>query len=72
MLNDALGEEQQLAERGPAKLEAVLSACPGLRFLIDGTERPINRPKEKEKEKEKSDYSGKKKGHTVKNKVITS
>ena len=28
VLNSALGEEQHLPEREPAKLEAVLSACP--------------------------------------------
>ncbi len=37
-------------------------------FLHDGTERPIQRPKEEEKQKEF--YSGKKKGHTVKNNVL--
>jgi len=38
-------------------------------FLHDGTERPIQRPKEEEKQKEF--YSGKKKGHTVKNNVLS-
>ena len=70
VLNRALGAEQQLPERRPAKLEAVLAACPGLTFLIDGTERAINRPKNPEKQK--TYYSGKKKKHTVKNNVITS
>ena len=70
VLNQALGAEQQLPERRPANLEAVLAACPGLTFLIDGTERPINRPKDREKQK--TYYSGKKKKHTVKNNVITS
>lgn len=69
LLNQALGYEMQLPERRAAKLEAVLSACPSLAFIIDGTERPINRPKDKEKQK--SYYSGKKKGHTVKNNLIT-
>lgn len=69
VLNQALGAEQYLPERRPAKLEAVLSACPELVFLIDGTERPINRPQDKEKQKRY--YSGKKKAHTVKNNVIT-
>ena len=59
----------QLPERKAANVEAVLSACPSLEFIIDGTERPINRPKDKEKQK--SHYSGKKKSHTVKNNVIT-
>lgn len=68
ILNQALGQEQHLPEREPAKLEAVLSACPSLEFIIDGTERSINRPKDKEDRK--SYYSGKKKAHTVKNDVI--
>lgn len=69
VLNQALGDELQLPERRPAKLSEVLSNCPELVFLIDGTERPINRPKDKDKQK--TYYSGKKKGHTVKNNVIT-
>lgn len=69
VLNQALGDELQLPERRPAKLKDVLSNCPELVFLIDGTERPINRPKDKDEQK--TYYSGKKKGHTVKNNVIT-
>jgi DDE superfamily endonuclease/Helix-turn-helix of DDE superfamily endonuclease len=69
VLNRALGYEQQLPEREPAKLEAVLSRCPSLEFMIDGTERPINRPQDKTDRKRY--YSGKKKGHTVKNNVIS-
>ena len=65
----ALGYELALPERRAANIEAVLSACPSLEFIIDGTERPINRPKDKEKQK--SHYSGKKKAHTVKNNLIT-
>jgi DDE superfamily endonuclease/Helix-turn-helix of DDE superfamily endonuclease len=68
ILNQALGQEQHLPEREPAKLEGVLSACPSLEFIIDGTERPINRPKNKEDRK--TYYSGKKKAHMVKNDVI--
>jgi len=69
VVNQALGDELQLPERRPAKLAEVLSRCPGLEFFIDGTERPINRPKDKEEQKDY--YSGKKKAHTVKNNVIT-
>jgi len=69
LLNQALGYEMQLPARRAANLEAVLSACPSLEFIIDGTERPINRPKDKGKQK--SHYSGKKKAHTVKNNLIT-
>jgi DDE superfamily endonuclease/Helix-turn-helix of DDE superfamily endonuclease len=69
LLNRALGYEQQLPEREPAKLEAVLKRCPSLEFMLDGTERPINRPQEKADRKRY--YSGKKKAHTVKNNVIS-
>lgn len=69
VLNAALGAEQELPEREPSKLEAVLSACPSLEFIIDGTERPLNRPQDKEDRK--TYYSGKKKAHTLKNNVIT-
>ena len=69
LLNRALGYEMQLPERRAANLETVLSACPSLEFIIDGTERPINRPKDKDEQKRY--YSEKKKGHTVKNNLIT-
>jgi hypothetical protein len=69
ILNQALGEAQQLPEREPANLKQVLADCPSLEFMIDGTERPINRPKDKADRK--TYYSGKKRAHTVKNNVIT-
>lgn len=67
VLNQALGYNKQLPEREPSRLEAVLNQCPSLEFIIDGTERRLNRPKDKEAQKEY--YSGKKKSHTVKNNV---
>jgi len=69
ILQSALGYELMLPERNPLKLEQVLSHCPALEFIIDGTERRIQRPKDKDKQKKF--YSGKKKAHTVKNNVIT-
>jgi hypothetical protein len=69
VLNAALGYEMQLPARNAADLEAVLVECPGLEFIIDGTERPIQRPKDQQRQREY--YSGKKKRHTVKNNVIT-
>lgn len=69
ILNQALGYEMQLPARQPADLEQVLEACPGLEFIIDGVERPIQRPKDPERQREF--YSGKKKRHTVKNIVIS-
>lgn len=68
VLNQALGYEQQLPERDAGNLEAILNECPALEFIIDGTERLINRPKDKVGRKKY--YSGKKKAHTVKNDVI--
>lgn len=69
ILNAALGYEQQLPARRTADIEALLEACPDLEFMIDGTERPIRRPKDTQQQKAK--YSGKKKRHTVKNNLLT-
>lgn len=68
VLNQALGYEQQLPEREPANLETVLQSCPSLEFMMDGTERPINHPKDKVERKTYD--SGKRKRHSVKNWVI--
>ena len=69
ILNEALGYEQQLPARRAKDIETLLEACPELAFMIDGTERPVRRPKDGEQQKAK--YSGKKKRHTVKNNLIT-
>jgi hypothetical protein len=69
VLNAALRYEKQLPARKAADVERVLAECPALEFIIDGTERPIQRPKDPKRQKEC--YSGKKKRHTVKNVVIT-
>jgi hypothetical protein len=69
ILNTALGEHQQLPARQAKDIESLLAACPELEFMIDGTERPVRRPKDAEAQQAK--YSGKKKRHTVKNNVIT-
>ena len=69
IVNRALGYELQLPARQPAPLQEVLAMCSGLEFLIDGTERPIRRPKDSQRRHD--DYSGKKKRHTKKNIVIT-
>lgn len=68
-LNKALGYEQQLPARKTQDVEQVLAQCPGLEFIIDGTERPIQRPKDQQRQRD--NYSGKKKRHTVKNNVIS-
>lgn len=69
ILNRALGYEKQLPARKAQDIEQVLKMCPTLEFIIDGTERPIRRPKDKARQKE--NYSGKKKRHTLKNNVVT-
>jgi hypothetical protein len=68
VLNQALGFEKQLPARKAADVTQVLRTCPGLEFIIDRTERPIQRPKDKKHQREY--YSGKKKRHTVKNVTI--
>jgi len=69
VLNKALGYEKQLPARKMKDVKQMLESCPDLEFIIDGTERPIQRPKDKKRQKEF--YSGKKKRHTIKNNVIT-
>lgn len=69
VLNTALGAEQHLPARKTRSVSELLEACPDLEFIIDGTERPIQRPSDAERQKQC--YSGKKKRHTVKNIVIS-
>lgn len=68
VLNQALGAEQHLPTRQPAPLTRILRKCPGLEFIIDATERPIQRPKDPARQRHY--YSGKKKRHTLKNIVV--
>src|SRR5215211_6973821 len=68
VLNQALGFEKQLPARKAADVTQVLRLCPGLEFIIDGTARPIPRPKDKARQRAYS--SGKKKRHTVKHVTI--
>lgn len=68
VLRMALGTAQHLPERDVANLEAVLAKCDGLEFMIDGTERRIQRPSDPQDQKKY--YSGKKKAHTCKNNAI--
>jgi hypothetical protein len=56
ILNRALGYEKQLPARKAQDIAQVLQMYPDLEFIIDGTERPIRRPKDKAKQKEY--YSG--------------
>lgn len=66
MLNRALAVADALPVRDAEQLD--LSEKEHLLFFHDGTERPINRPKDNEDQK--TYYSGKKKQHMVKNNVI--
>lgn len=70
ILEKTLKRKLVLPERQMRKLEDFFRAFPGVKeIFIDGTERPIQRPKDKKKQKD--NYSGKKKRHTRKNIVIT-
>jgi hypothetical protein len=69
-LQMTLDKELVLPKRQIKDLDELLSEMPEIKAIyIDGTERPVRRPKDPEKQKE--NYSGKKKKHTKKNLVIT-
>jgi len=68
VLKMALSHMQHLPERDPEQVKAVLTEDPENRFIIDGTERRRQRPKDSIEQAEY--YSGKKKTHTMKNNVI--
>jgi hypothetical protein len=59
VLHMALGEAQVLPARDPKDLEQTLALCVAVDFIIDGTERRIQRPQDPMEQREK--YSGKKK-----------
>jgi hypothetical protein len=59
ILKMALGKAQALPERDPKNLEQTLAFCVSVDFIIDGTERRIQRPQDPTEQHEK--YSGKKK-----------
>lgn len=59
VLKMALGKAQVLPERDPQNLEQTLALCVAVDFIIDGTERRIQRPQDPIKQKEND--SGKKK-----------
>lgn len=65
-LNRALAERGELPARTASDLQVAQHAVK--LYFQDGTERPIQRPKNQEVQK--SYYSGKKKRHTVKNNVL--
>ena len=68
-LQEMLQRELVLPERRISDPEEFLRLFPGVQAIfIDGTERPIRRPKDNERQK--ANYSGKKKRHTRKNIVV--
>lgn len=73
LLDAALGESHARPKRAKGRsLEEMIEEFPELKelgILLDGTERPIRRPKDAVKQKEH--YSGKKKRHTRKQVTIT-
>jgi hypothetical protein len=70
ILEKTLGEKQVLPLRQINSIEEFLEKFPMVKkVIVDGTERPISRPKDEVKQRE--NYSGKKKRHTRKN-VIAS
>jgi hypothetical protein len=70
ILQSSLKKKLVLPKRKLKSIEDFLEAFPEAReVFLDGTERPIQRPKNKERQKE--NYSGKKKRHTRKNLIIT-
>ena len=66
ILEKTLGEKKVLPLRKISSIEEFIEHFPSVKkVIIDGTERPICRPKDKEEQKQ--NYSGKKKRHTSKN-----
>jgi hypothetical protein len=65
ILEETLGKKMVLPERKLDSIEAFFERFPEVkRVMIDGTERPIQRPQDPEAQK--AHYSGKKKRHTRK------
>jgi hypothetical protein len=70
VLQRILRKEIVLPKRKIRSVEEFFQIFPEAKEIwIDGTERPIRRPKDKKRRK--SDYSGKKKRHTKKNLIIS-
>lgn len=69
VLEAVLGENMDLPKRKISSVEAFITTFPKVKkLLIDGTERPCNRPKDPEQQRRH--YSGKKKRHTLKNTLV--
>jgi nucleoside phosphorylase len=69
LLQKTLGREIVLPKRRIGTIEEFIREYPDLKeFFLDGSERPVQRPKKNKVQKK--NYSGKKKTHTVKNGII--
>lgn len=65
MLETALRDKQVLPVRKLSRLEAFIERFPDVEaVIVDGTERPVQRPKDSQRQKEH--YAGKQKRHTRK------
>ncbi|WP_240866025.1 transposase [Cylindrospermopsis raciborskii] len=65
VLETTLGEKQVLPARKLRSMEEFTERFPDVKeVIVDGTERPVQRPQNRERQKEY--YSGKKKRHTCK------
>ncbi len=70
ILEKSLGKKMALPERKLESIGEFITRFPSVKeVMIDGTERPIQRPKEQQKQK--NHYSGKKKRHTSQHLMIT-
>ena len=70
ILEIALGQKMVLPERKIESLQQFMERFPEVeKVLLDGTERPVQRPKDARRQKE--NYSGKKKRHTRKHIAAT-
>jgi Helix-turn-helix of DDE superfamily endonuclease/DDE superfamily endonuclease len=66
ILEKTLGEKKVLPLRKLSSIDEFIEHFPTVKeVIVDGTERPIQRPKNQQKQKD--NYSGKKKRHTTKN-----
>lgn len=69
VLWEALGYQLKLPKVRVNTLRGIYQTCPDLKeFIVYGTERKIERPKDKTKQKDY--YSGKSKTHAIKNQII--
>lgn len=70
ILETALGKKMALPERKLESMAQFLERFPEVKeVLLDGTERPVQRPKDSKKQK--AHYSGKKKRHTRKHITVS-